>query len=84
MSRTDHHTPRGFRGTDDDPRTGIAGLGVSRDGLAAYCTVLERRARAELRGHVVRIIQIHRAGSDLESVLEPDARTRHRAHHDFW
>lgn len=92
MSRTDHHMPRRFRGTDDDPRTGVPGLGVSRDGLAEYCTDLERRARAELRGYAVLIMQIHRAEPDLESALksgresalEPDARTRHRAHHDFW
>lgn len=84
MSRTDHHTPREHWATRDVVRHGFGELGLSRRGLATYATRLERRARAALRIHVTLLRQVHRAGSDIEALPEPDARTRHGAHWDFW
>jgi hypothetical protein len=83
VSRTDHHVPAKFR--RDEPTLMVSlGRGRGSNTLSAYANSLERRARAELRAFTLLITRTHRAGGDTEVIIEPDARTRHRAHWDFW
>lgn len=83
MSRTDHHVPAKFRW--DEPCFLVPlSRGRGSKSLSAYANCLERRARAELRAFTLLITRTHRTGGDIERFVEPDARTRHRAHWDFW
>ena len=84
MSRTDHHVPARFR-REARPRAQTTfSRGRGANTLSAYANGLERRARAELRTFAVLIRRTHRSGGDIEAFTEPDARTRHRGHWDFW
>jgi hypothetical protein len=83
VSRTDHHLPVKYR-LDELPLMVSLGRGRGSNTLSTYANRLERRARAELRTFTLLITGTCRSGGDIERFIEPDARTRHRAHWDFW
>ena len=84
MSRTDHHVPaKHRRGMPLRPLMPL-GRGDGSSSLSVYTNWLERRARAELRTFTLLITRVHRSGGDIEQLTEPDGRTRHRGHWDFW
>jgi hypothetical protein len=53
-------------------------------GLGDYANGLERSERAALRAYRRAIVQTHRGGGDLEDIPEPDTRTRHGAHWEYF
>jgi hypothetical protein len=52
--------------------------------MSVLANQLERRARAEARTHTLLLVRVHRAGGDVDDLVEPEGRTRHAAHWLFW